>query len=294
MSQFFRCLDTDESDPVAEDVGELVKAKARNATRHKRERQDAQRRSKRHARPPSGVEFDRVRRRLKPSHLQFVTELLKNPSNQGAAYSKVYPNASKNTAYRRANELINRPDVASEILRQQNLRTAKAQITRERLESALAAMFAFDFRRFFYSELEAQELGVKAGDPKKPHHLDDEAARVMESYERARGKYGDKTKFKTTGRLGAAELLAKLRGWLKDEGRPPVVANFQFNFGPKPASAEDMKPVEAVPEHLYGAMGLRDASIPAQPIPQAFDGHGDPVKSNLPPGYEPGRRLRNQ
>lgn len=284
----------DAFDSIFGEEDELASAKARNAARHKCEQEDKQRTSRMNATHSGNGLRDRGRKRLKPAHLQFITELLKDPSNQGAAYSRVYPNANKNTAYRRANELVNRPDVASEILRQQNVRTAKAQITRAKLESALAEVFMFDFRRLFYPEF--MDDGVtphpKAGEPKAPHHLDAEAARVLDSYEKKVGKYGTAVTLRTTGRLGAAELLVKLKGWVKDDGRPPIVANFNFDFGAKPVPSQVID-VETVPVVLYAAMGLCDASIPARPIPLALDEYGDPVKSSLPPGYEPGRRIRN-
>jgi hypothetical protein len=55
-------------------------------------------------------------------------------------------------------------------------------------------------------------------------------------FEKAFGRYGDKVKFRIAPRLGAAELLSKLRGWVKDDGRSPIVANFNFDFGPKPVN----------------------------------------------------------
>ena len=169
----------------------------------------------------------------------------------------------------------------------------KTAISRAAVEQQLYDIFSFDMRRFYHpAVMQDGTPHPKAGQPKEPHELDDEAAKVIEAYEKAIGRYGEKVKFRTTPRLGAAELLAKLRGWVKDDGRPPIVANFNFDFGPKPGSPEDIKTVDAVPPHLYGAMGLRDASIPAQPIPHELDKHGDPVKSTMPPGYEPGRGVR--
>lgn len=234
--------------------------------------------------------------RLKPRHLKFVAELIKNPAKPAACYSLVYPEASPKTAYRRAHELMNRPDVKSELLRQQNVRVAKASMTRARMEEALGNVFAFDFRRFYqpaFIEVDGVRVAnPKAGEPLAPHELDPEAAQVIESYEKSMGKYGAKIKFRTTPRLGAAELLAKLKGWVKDDGRPPIVANFNFDFGPKPVAGQRLPDVEAVPAQFYGAMGLRDASIPAKPVPKALDENGDPVPSSMPAGYEPARGVR--
>lgn len=42
-----------------------------------------------------------------------------------------------------------------------------------------------------------------------------------------------------------AELLTKMRGWVRDEGRPPIVAEFNFNFGPPPG--EGGKVIEPAP-----------------------------------------------
>jgi hypothetical protein len=144
-------------------------------------------------------------------------------------------------------------------------------------------------RRFFYSEAEARELKVVPGSPKKPHHLDAEAARVLESYEESFGKHGRKVKLKSSPRLAAAELIARLKGWLKDDGRPPITANFQFNFGSRPPAERDARVielVEAVPARMFGAMGLRDESQRAEPITTDAGDDGAPP---MPPGYEPQR-----
>jgi hypothetical protein len=249
------------------------------------------------------------RTHMNHKHVAFLTELVKNPSNPTACYRIVYPGANEKTANRRAHELLNRTDVSAELNRLQKLRAAKASMTRARMEEALVNVFSFDIRRLFYSEAEAAELNaaidantkltekqraaahVEAGDPKKPHHLDDEAARVMDSYEKSQGRYGPKVKMRTTARLPAAELVAKLKGWVKDDGRPPITANFNFNFGPKPGSPEE-KVVEAVPVAMYGPMGLREADQPAEPPPKAVDEHGNLTRSTLPAGYEPGRGVR--
>jgi hypothetical protein len=233
--------------------------------------------------------------RLKRAHLQFITELLKDPSNQGLAYQRVYPNSGHRRAIEKASRLLRRPEIAAEMARRQSQIATKAVLTRARLEAALVEVFSFDFRRFYYPRLQADYTPhPRAGEPKDPCDLDEEAARVIDSYDRSMGKYGAKVKFRTTPRLGAAELLAKLRGWVKDDGRPPIVANFNFDFGPKPVTGERLPDIEAIPPHLYRAMGLRDTSERVQPIPQALDEHGDPVKSHLPPGYELGRGVRVQ
>jgi hypothetical protein len=231
--------------------------------------------------------------RLKRAHLQFITELLKDPSNQGLAYQRVYPNSGHRRAIEKASRLLRRPDIAAEMARRQSQIATKAVLTRARLEAALAEVFSFDFRRFYYPRLQEDYTPhPRAGEPKDPCDLDDEAARVLESYERSVGKFGAKVKMRTTPRLGAAELLAKLKGWVKDDGRPPIVANFNFDFGPRPVAGQRLPDVEAVPPQFYGAMGLRDTSIPAKPIPQTVDEHGDPVPPSMPAGYEPSRGVR--
>jgi len=232
------------------------------------------------------------RSKLRPGHLRFIAELLKDPSNQGAAYQKAYPKAGYRRAIERASRLLKRPDVAAEMSRRQGQIATKAVLTRAKLEQALGEVFAFDFRRFYYPRLQEDSTPHPlAGEPKNPCDLDEEAARVIESYEKFVGKYGAKVKFRSTPRLGAAELLAKLKGWVKDDGRPPIKANFNFNFGPKPGTPE-FKVVEAVPAQLYGPMGLRAEGERARPFPKEFDENGDPVKSTLPSGYEPGRGVR--
>lgn len=230
--------------------------------------------------------------RLKASHTKFVTEFLKTPDNQRGAYLRVYPQARPQWASQRAYRLLLRPDVRAEIQRRQKISETKTAISRAAVEQRLYDMLTFDFRRFYHpATVEDGSPHPKAGQPNEPHELDDEAAQVIEAYEKAIGRYGEKVKFRTMPRLGAAELLVKLRGWVKDDGRPPIVANFNFDFGTKP-SAADIKDVEAVPPCLYDTMGLRDASIPAQPIPHELDEHGDPLKATLPSGYEPGRGAR--
>ncbi len=230
---------------------------------------------------------------LTASHTKFVTEFLKTPDNQRGAYLRVYPKASLRWASQRAYRLLRRSDVRAEIQRRQKISATKAAISRAAVEQRLYDIFNFDMRRLFHpSTMENGNPHPKAGQPKEPHELDAEAAQIIEAYEKAIGRYGDKVKLRTTPRLGAAELLAKLRGWVKDDGRPPITANFNFNFGPKPGQNADMRSVEAVPPQLYGAMGFRAEGQRADPIPQDVDENGEPVKSTLPPGYEPGRGVR--
>lgn len=43
---------------------------------------------------------------------------------------------------------------------------------------------------------------------------------------------------------------------------------------------------------IYASTGLRDASVPARPIPARVDDDGTPASNGLPPGYGPGRGVR--
>ncbi len=276
----------DVFDRLFGDTDEIKQAKARN-TKRKAHASNAARSAKR--KPKAKVQS---KPRIRAAWLQFIAEVIKTPANQADAYRRVYTKANEKTAYRRANELLNRPEIASEIARRQNIRAAHAEISRAKMEGALTEFFQFDMRRFFYNDAdEAAGLGT-AGEAKKPHHLTLEEGQALESYEKKRGKYGDAVKVKGTPRLASAELLAKLKGWVKDDGRPPIMATFNFNWGQNPGSNADMRTVEAVPPELYSAMGLRDADLPAKPLPSREDENGDPVKSTMPPGYEAGRGVR--
>lgn len=229
------------------------------------------------------------RQRLRPAWLQFITEVIKTPTNQGAAYQRVYPKANEKTAWRRANELLNRPEIASEIERRQKIRASFAEISRSKMEGALTEFFQFDMRRFYYNDADEAAGRGTAGDAKKPHHLTLEEGQVLESYEKKVGKYGASIKFRTAGRLPSAELLAKLKGWVKDDGRPPIMATFNINLGDDHTAEKE---VEAVPPALYGAMGLRTENQPMKPLPATEDADGNPIRSAMPPGYERGRGLR--
>lgn len=154
-------------------------------------------------------------------------------------------------------------------------------MTRARLENLMGTVVEFDFRRFFYSESDEHDSRAArdtyiagamaagrsesdakgdaptirhAGEPKAPHHLDEEAARVIESYEKSYTEWGPKIKFKGTPRLGAGELLGKLKGWLKDDARPAMTATFNFNFAP---TTEEL---EVVPVDMLPAMGLHEGT----------------------------------
>lgn len=233
------------------------------------------------------------RGRLAIAHHRFIEALLKNPTNHADAYRAAFPNVAQSTAANGAYRLLRRDDIAAELDRREKLSTAKNALTRNEMQDQLARILSFDFRRFYYSPEDAASIkGAIPGAPKKPHHLDAEAAQVIESYEHSVGRYGDKVKFRGTPRLGAAELLAKLKGWLRDDGRPPITANFSFNFGAAaPAAAvRHANVVEAVPERLYGAMGLRSEDEPAKPMPATEVEEGEvAASSTMPPGYEAGR-----
>jgi len=222
---------------------------------------------------------------LTPAHTKFVNAYLQTPDKPGQAYLRVYLNASPRRASERAYRLLKRPDIRAEIQRRQKISETKHAISRAAVEQRLYDIFTFDLRRFYYPATdESGQPHPKAGQPKEPHELDDEAARVIESYKHVETKEGRRREFKIGSRKDMAELLGRMRGWVKQDSSPPITANFHFDFGPKPVEGEVF---ETVPLHLSG---LKDASTPSV---RPLEGTEQPEEGvDLPPGYRgvrPGR-----
>ena len=211
--------------------------------------------------------------RLRSTWSRFLAALMKDPQHHGAAYLVAFPKSSPARAPESARRLLMRPVVAGELARRQKISAARSVINRQAVEQRLYDAFTFDFRRFYHPAGHPD-----AGQPKLPHELDDEAARVIEGYKHVETKEGRRREFKIGSRKDMAELLAKMRGWVKDDGRPAITANFNFNFGPKPDAGGRV--IEAIPLHLSG---LKDASTPRVAPLDGQDDHEE--GSRLPPGY---------
>lgn len=107
-----------------------------------------------------------TQKKLTPKQARFVEEYLIDLNATQAAIRSGY---SKKTARQIGEQNLSKLDIATEISAAQQKRSARTEITQDRVLQELARIAFFDIRKLYNSD----------GSMKAPHDLDDDAAAVL-------------------------------------------------------------------------------------------------------------------
>lgn len=174
--------------------------------------------------PPLPPESKHVRRR----YTAFVTAYIKHitaPNPHGLAYRAISPNAAWVTCLQSGGELARQPWVAARIDERMRKIAEKTDVTAAEIVTGLKRIATFDVRRLYKRE-EGGTVRMR-----EPWELDDITAAAIDQLvveELPKGR--KKVRFKGAGKIPAWELLARVRGMLKEPDRPPIIASININF----------------------------------------------------------------
>lgn len=175
--------------------------------------------------PPAPPTSKTVRRR----YTAFVTAYIANmalPCPHGRAYRVISPNAAWVTCVQSGGELAKQPWVAARIAERMQRIAEKTDVSAAEIITGIKRIATFDVRRLYIRDADTKQWRQR-----EPWEIDDRTAAALDELtvtELPKGRR--KIKWKGAGKGKAWEMLAQVKGLLREPERPPIVANIQINF----------------------------------------------------------------